>query len=120
MAKRKVNKSAKVRDYLKDHPDAGPTEVARALKSYGVTPATVSNTKARMAAGTKARMGAGRRKKRKRAGRPRGTGRNGAMRRTASNVDAVVAAAKLIRQCGGLDEAKAALKTADQIASALS
>ena len=112
MAKRKVNKSAKVRDYLKDHPDVGPSEAARALQEYGVTAALVSNIRSRTRPGL-------RKKRRKGVGRPRGASRNGAVRRRTSDVDPVVAAAKLIRICGGVDGAKAALSTADQVASAL-
>ncbi len=33
MAKRKVNKTAMVRDYLAKHPNAGPSEVSKALKA---------------------------------------------------------------------------------------
>jgi hypothetical protein len=41
------------------------------------------------------------------------------MRRKAAQVDAVVEAAKLIRLCGGVEEAKNALATAGNVASAL-
>jgi hypothetical protein len=112
MAKRKVNKSAKVREYLSDHPNAGPTETARALQEYGVTAALVSNIRSRKKPGRRKKRG-------KRVGRPRGASRNGAMRRKSAQVNAVVEAAKLIRLCGGVDEAKSALATAGQIASAL-
>lgn len=45
------NKSAAIRDYMKSHPGAGPTEVCRELKKKGLTiaPALVSNVKAAMA-----------------------------------------------------------------------
>lgn len=49
MAKRKINKSQLIRDYQKQNPKAGPTEVAKALTAkHGVkfTPTAVSNTKA--------------------------------------------------------------------------
>lgn len=53
MAKKKrtgPNKSQAIRDYLKTHPNAGPTEVGRELKKKGlkVAPALVSNVKAAM------------------------------------------------------------------------
>jgi hypothetical protein len=100
MAKRKINKSQKVRDYLAEHPDAGPTAVAHALKRYSVSAALVSSIKG------KSRTG--RRKKRK--------ATRGSVRR---RVEPVVAAARLIRVCGGIDEAKAALDAAVRIASVL-
>lgn len=48
MAKRKVNKSEAIREYLTGRPDAGPKEVGTALKKKGITvqPALVSNVKA--------------------------------------------------------------------------
>ena len=53
MAKKKSggpNKSQAIRDYLKSHPDAGPTEVCKELGKKGlkIAPALVSNVKAAM------------------------------------------------------------------------
>ena len=45
--KRTVNKSQKVRDYLAEHPEAGPTAVAGALKRFNVSVALVSAIKGR-------------------------------------------------------------------------
>jgi hypothetical protein len=47
MAKKKVNKSQAIRDYIEANPDAGPTEVAAALKKERiiVSPAMVSTVK---------------------------------------------------------------------------
>ena len=109
--KRTVNKSQKVRDYLAEHPDAGPTEVATALNQFNVSAALVS--------AIKHKSKAGRRKKRKANAAKRSVrGRKGASRRS-SGVEPLIAAAELIRDCGGVDEAKAALDTAGKIAAAL-
>jgi len=53
MAKRKINKSGAIRDYLTDHPEAGPTEVMAALaeKKIKVSATHVSNVKSRIASG---------------------------------------------------------------------
>ena len=112
MAKRKVNKSQKIRDYLAEHPDAGPTEVARALKRYGVSAPLVSAIKAR---------GKPARRKKRKAKATRRTVRGRRARSGATNQAApIIAAAELIRACGGVAEAKAALDTAGRIASVLS
>ena len=90
---------------------AGPTEVARALKQFKVSVALVS--------AIKGKSRAGRRKKRKAKVAKRSVrGGKGASRRT-SGIEPVIAAAELIRACGGVDEAKAALDTAGKIAAAL-
>jgi hypothetical protein len=49
MAKRKVNKTAAVKEYLVANPDAGPKEVVAALKKnkITVTPNYVSNIKSK-------------------------------------------------------------------------
>lgn len=64
--KRKVNKSQAVRDYLASHPDAGPTEVCKALADKGikVSPQQVSTIKSssKKKAGKKAGKKPGRRK----------------------------------------------------------
>ncbi len=44
----KVNKSQLVRDYVTEHPDAGPSAVAKALRKYKITPNYVSNVKLKM------------------------------------------------------------------------
>jgi hypothetical protein len=111
MARPKINKSQRVRDYLAQHPDAGPTAVARALKRFKISVALVSAIKARNSATSnkkrkakvKSRSAGGRR------GRPPGS----------QEYAAIVAAAELIRSCGGIDEAKSALETAGRVASAL-
>jgi len=53
MAKKKPNKSAAIRDYLKEHPSAGPSEVMAALKEQKIVVSAthVSNVKSRIASG---------------------------------------------------------------------
>ncbi len=106
MAKRKsVNKSQQIRNYLQKHPNASPKQVAAALKRFGVSAAFVSTVKSQRAsrsAGTKSRQP-----------RQAGSTRNGA-------TEPVVAAAHLIKMCGGVEQAKRALHTASQVAGVLS
>jgi hypothetical protein len=112
MAKRKINKSQKIREYLAEHPEAGPTAVANALKRYGVSVALVSAIKA------KGRTGGRKGRQSKAAKRRSVRGRKGTARRT-GRTEPVIAAAELIRACGGVDEAKAALDAAGRVASVL-
>ncbi len=98
------NKSKAIRDYLATHKNAGPTEVAAALKQDGidVTPAFVSNIK------SKSKL---RRSKRKvKRGRPVGSGKSSG---DSFSMSALLEAKKLAEQVGGIDnaaEAVAALK----------
>jgi Mn-dependent DtxR family transcriptional regulator len=71
----KVNKSEAIRDYLADHPEAGPKEVAEALKDLGVKPAFVSNVKTKLG------------------------------RKQLVTNEPYIAAAQFIRDCGGIKEA---------------
>jgi len=50
MAKKKVNKSQWIRDYLAKHPDSGPAAVVAAGKTAGVAihPSAVSNARAKL------------------------------------------------------------------------
>jgi hypothetical protein len=111
MARRKVNKSQKIRDYIGQHPEAGPTEVARALKRYGVSVSLVSAIKGRNRPA---------RRKRRKAKATRRTVR-GRRARFGASIQAapIIAAAELIRACGGVEEAKAAVDAAGRVASAL-
>ena len=43
-----MSKSARVRQYLEDHPEARNKDIAEALAPHGVRPADVANTKAQM------------------------------------------------------------------------
>ena len=104
MAKRKSNKSQAIRDYLTKDPDASAQTIAKALK---VTPALVYNVKSNM----NAKKGTGKRSKRKR--------RAGSSATDNGSVDHVITAAKLIQSCGGIPEARQALKAAEHVAAAL-
>ena len=107
MAKRKINKSQKVRDYLTAHPDVGPKKVAQALKQYGITPGFVSNVKVKM---KKIQEGNGKPNKR---GRPAGSTKT-----ADACIDSVIAAATFIGTCGSIEEARRALQVAEEIVSA--
>lgn len=97
--KRTVNKSAAVRNYLEQNPNAGPKEVSEALakEKISITPAYVSNIKNKNS------------KKRAKRGRPRravaaSTGSsNGAL--SVKLADAI----QLVEKVGGLDKAKETL-----------
>jgi hypothetical protein len=101
-----------VRDYLAEHPDAGPTAVANALKRYGISVALVSAIKSKGQTG-------GRKRRTSKATKRRSVRGRRAPARRAGRVEPIVAAAELIRVCGGVDEAKAALDTAGRVASVL-
>ena len=97
MAKRGINKTQLVCEYFAKHPDAGPTEVAEALKKYKISPAYVSNIKFKIRHGI-----------------------NGAGSSTGgATPESVLAAARFIRVCGGLDNARKALRAAGEVAEIL-
>lgn len=96
------SKSAAVRAYLENKPDAGPTEIAGALKKQGIeiSPAHVSNVKATLKkAGRNGKAVTGRR------GRPAGKGANGVVslaglleaRTFVDNVGGIESAGELLR-----------------------
>jgi hypothetical protein len=92
--KRTVNKSAEIRGYLDEHPNAGPTEIVAALAEKGVevTPSFVSNIK------SKTKSGLGPRRK----GRAPGSS-------DVTTVLALMGAKKFVDQSGGIDQAQQAL-----------
>lgn len=98
MAKRKINKSAEIRAYLVDHPDAGPKEVGEYLKKkrIKVQPALVSNVKAALRRNGIGGYAAGRRR-----GRP--------SRKSLVSVEHLVAARDFADRVGGLQPAMTAL-----------
>ena len=111
MAKKKAsspNKSEAIREYLKSHPDAGPTEVATELKKKGidVALALVSNVKAAM-------LGRKKKKKKKKGAKPGPkTGRVG---RPAGPTDKVslahlIEAREFAAKVGGVEQAQSLLK----------
>ena len=89
--------SGKIREYFAAHPNAGPTEVAKALaeKKIKVSVTLVSNVKMRMARG----------KTGGRLGRPR-LGSNGTV-----DVSDLLAAKKLVDHLGSIEAAADALNT---------
>lgn len=103
---RRGNKSAMIRDYFAEHPEAGPTEVVAAFKEkkIRVTPTLVSNVKARMQAGSGGKT-AGRRG-------PRG-------RRAGSELNLplslLLEAKRLAEQAGSVEAARDALDALSQL-----
>ena len=98
MAKRTINKTQLVKDYFQKNPDAGPSEVAEALKKHKISPAYVSNIKFKIRHGINGS----------------GSSTGGA------SPESVLAAARFIRVCGGLDNARKALRAAGEVAEILS
>lgn len=97
MAKRKVNKAAKIREYLSEHGlDTSPKDVMADLKAkrINVSPAQVSNVKTSMRGGKPA----------SKPGRP-------AKRGSAVDLDALMEANRFVKQAGGIESAKRALDT---------
>lgn len=110
MAKKRAggpNKSQAIRDYLKAHPKAGPTEVCKELKKKGLTvaPALVSNVKA--AALRKSGKKPAKRKGRG-PGRPAGAADKVSL---ASLIDA----REFVDRVGGVEQAKSLLKALDKL-----
>jgi CelD/BcsL family acetyltransferase involved in cellulose biosynthesis len=115
VAKKKAsgpNKSAAIRDYLKTHPDAGPTEVATELKkkNIDVALALVSNVKAAM-------LGRKKKKKKKKSAKPgpKPGGKTGRVGRPAGASDKVslshlIEAQEFAAKVGGVEQAQALLK----------
>ncbi len=102
------NKAAAVRDYVNVNPRASNDQVVAALEGQGisVTPNYVSVVKSQDRArsrtgGTKTKRGR--------------TGANSA----GVGLDEVKQAASLIRSCGGIEKAKAAIAAAEDVARAL-
>jgi hypothetical protein len=95
MAKNKVNKTQLVKDYLQEHPKAGPSEIAEALSKYKISKAYISTIKSKL----------------------RNSGAVGSDLEGRS--DLVLAAARFIRLCGGEDEARKALTAAGKVAEML-
>ena len=106
--KRRGNKSQAIRDFLAANPQATPNEIVAGLKQQGITvsPGLASNVK----------YTSGRRTA-KRRGRPPGRGRgvrrgsNGAL--TANDL---LEAKKLADQLGGIEQARKALETLQELA----
>jgi hypothetical protein len=107
MAKSKkdaVNKSQAIRDALKAHPDKSPSEIAEALNSQGVKVNAQYVSTIKSNAKGKARKSVVKRKP----GRAQNNG-----------FGIVAAAVKFIREAGGIEEAKRALHTVEEIQHAM-
>jgi len=110
MAKSKreiINKSQAIRDALEAHPKKSPSEIAEALKANGldVNAQYVSTIK------SNAKVKGRKRKIVKR--------RKPAARASRNGLGPVGAALEFIRAAGGLDEAKHALQTVEEIRQAV-
>jgi hypothetical protein len=104
MAKKPVNKAQAVRDYLKAHPGTANKELAAALSKQGIKISAnhVANIKSKMAASK------GKRTRRGKAARAMST-------KSGISVHEIKAAFGLLKECGGLEEAKKALDAAREI-----
>jgi arginine repressor len=112
MAKKKVNKSALIREYFKNNPTAGLTEIARAISEQGhpVSPAHVNQA-----------LNGLRKKRKKGRGRPIASASKRAATSSSSNraMDQLSLAAEFCKACGGVDIAIDVLNSLKQIASKL-
>lgn len=107
MAKSKVNKSEKIRAALAAHPGMTPIEISAVLAAEGlkVPPQYISTIKSNAKA--KARKG----KRKPGAGRPKTP--------ATGDFSSVQSALSFIKSSGGLEQAKATLKTIEQIGAIL-
>ena len=103
MAKRKVNKSEEVRKYIAAHPDAGPSDIAKALKKLKISAAYVSTIKSKMKSGSV-------KKNAKRGRPPKSSSQN--------DMESIIAAAAFISHCGDIDTTREALAVAEQVLAA--
>jgi hypothetical protein len=103
MAKRSINKSQAIREALQAHPDKSPTEIAEVLKTKGlkISAQYVSTIKS----GMRAKQGRGHKVVRRR--KPGRASSNG--------FAPIEAAVQFITAAGGIEQAKQALSTIEQI-----
>ena len=108
MAKKQVNKSQTVRDYIKAHPGTANKEVAEALTKQGIIISAnhVSNIKSKMA------ISKGKRKRRGKAAKAMSA-------KSGVSVHEIKAAFGLLKECGGVERAKEALDAAREIQKVL-
>lgn len=104
MAKKPINKSQTVRDYLNAHPGTTNKEVAEALTKQGIKISAnhVGNIKSKMV------VSKGKRKRRKRAATAMSA-------KGGVSVHEIKAAFMLLKECGGIESAKKALEAAREI-----
>lgn len=114
MAKKSVNKSALIREYFNSHPDAGLTEIARALTEQGhpVSPAHVNQAISGLRGGKRRKKGRG---------RPAGSKSKpkvaGEVAVSNKSMNQLTLAADFCKACGGVDSAISTLQTLKLIAS---
>ncbi len=112
MARKKVTKSSLIRKFVADMPNAGPTEIAKALKDkhdITVTAAMVSTVKSQ----DKSRGGSP-----KRIGRPvTRMVTPAALNGSHVSVEAMLKVKKVANEIGGIQEAKHALNALEQLIS---
>ena len=108
MAKKQVNKAQTVRDYLKAHPSIANKEIAEALTKQGIKISAnhVSNIKSKMA------VSKGKRKRRGKAATAMST-------KSGIGVHEIKAAFGLLKQCGGIENARKSLDAAREIQKVL-
>jgi hypothetical protein len=99
-----VNKSQTVRDYFKAHPGTSNKDVAEALTKQGVklSASHVANIKSKMD------VSKGKRKRRSKAASAMSS-------KSGVSVHEIKAAFLLLKECGGIERAKAALEAAREI-----
>jgi hypothetical protein len=97
-----VNKTQAVKDYLASNPGAGPTEISAALKAQGI------EVSANYAAGIKSSMKA--KKRRKKAASQVAPQAEGPTVDDSISLEALRKAKLLVRELGGVNQAKQALK----------
>ena len=103
MAKKPMNKSQAIREALAAHPDKSPSEIAAVLKAKGlkVNAQYVSTIKSNS-------KGKAKKSRRSKAGRA-----------TANGAAPILAAIRFINDAGGIEQAKQALETVEQVQAAL-
>lgn len=115
MAKRKVNRSQKIRDFKAENPDAGPKEIQEGLKKQKVTVSSslisqVLYRKPKKKRATKKRAAATATKK-----RPAKRGRKAKQAATDLSVDSLLAAKAYADKCGSIEQAQEALGTLEKV-----
>ncbi len=99
MPRKKANKSQLIRAYKEKHPDARPVDIVRALKVHKVTASLVGNVLHRG----------------KQAQAKKGRGRSAPANGQGIDVEALLAAKKLVQQLGGIEHAKSALNVLEKL-----
>jgi hypothetical protein len=96
MAKKKVNKTQAILEYMAANPDAGPSAVATALKKLNISAQYVSVVK------NNAKNASAKKQRNQNAG-------------SGQSHESLIHAARFIKACGGIDAARDALTVAAKI-----